>query len=184
MHNIAVIVGSLRRESINRKLANALAKLGGQQFRFDVLDLGDIPLFNEDLLDPEPPEPVQRFKTAVKAADAVLFVTPEYNRSFTPVIKNAIDWGSRPLGANSWAGKPASIIGISPGAIGTAVAQSQLRSVALGLGMVVMGYPEIYLTWTPGMIDPEHNIPDDNKRQFLGKYLARFDRWIDRVKSS
>jgi chromate reductase len=178
MPEIAVVIGSLRRDSINRKLAQALAKLGGAQFQFDLLELGDIPIYNEDLFDPEPPAPVQRMKASVAAADAVLFVTPEYNRSITPLIKNVLDWGSRPVGASCWKGKPAGIVGASPGAIGTAVAQSHLRSVVAGLGMILLTQPEVYLTFKPGLIDPEHNIVDDSRRQFLGNYLAALDAWI------
>jgi chromate reductase, NAD(P)H dehydrogenase (quinone) len=178
MHKIAVVIGSLRRDSINRRLALALAKLGGAQFEFELLELNDIPLYNEDLLDPEPPAPVRRMKAAVEAADAVLFVTPEYNRSFTPVVKNVLDWGTRPVGTNCWSGKPAGLIGASPGAIGTAVAQSHLRSVLTTVGLVLMAQPEVYLTFKPGLIDPEHNIVDDKRRQFLGNYLAALDAWI------
>ncbi|HWL72065.1 MAG TPA: NADPH-dependent FMN reductase [Geminicoccus sp.] len=180
MPHIAVIVGSLRRESINRKLAQALARLAGSQCRFDLLELGDIPLYNEDLFDPEPPAPVQRMKAAVTEADAVLFVTPEYNRSFTPAVKNVLDWGSRPYGKSCWPGKPAAIVGASPGAIGTAVAQSHLRHVLVGLGMALMGQPEIYLTFKPDMIDAEHNVVDDRTRQLLGNHLAAFLAWIER----
>jgi chromate reductase len=180
MPRVAVIVGSLRRESINRKLAQALAKLAGSQCEFDLLELADIPLYNEDLFDPEPPAPVRRMKESVTAADAVLFVTPEYNRSFTPVVKNVLDWGSRPVGTSCWPGRPAAIVGASPGAIGTAVAQSQLRHVVVGLGMVLMGQPEMYLSFKPGMVDPEHNVVDDRTRQFLGNHLAAFQAWIER----
>jgi chromate reductase len=178
MSKIAVVIGSLRRDSINRKLALALAKLGGEQFQFDLLELGDIPIYNEDLFDPEPPAPVRRMKASVEAADAVLFVTPEYNRSVTPVTKNVLDWGSRPAGKSCWKNKPAGIVGASPGAIGTAVAQSHLRSVAASLGMILLTQPEVYLTFKPGLIDPEHNIMDDSRRQHLGSYLAALDAWI------
>ena len=138
-------------------------------------------MYDDDLFDPDPPAPVQRMKAVVKAADAVLFVSPEYNRSITPVLKNAIDWGTRPVGTSCWAGKPASIIGTSPGAIGTAVGQAHLRHLVVVLDMVLMGQPEVYLTFAQGLIDPEHNIVDDAKRQFLGKYLASFDAWIERA---
>jgi chromate reductase, NAD(P)H dehydrogenase (quinone) len=184
MHKIAVIVGSLRQESINRKLALALAKLAGERFQFDLVELGDLPIYDDDLINPEPPAPVIRMKAAVAAADAVLFVSPEYNRSVTPVTKNAIDWGTRPFGTNCWSGKPAAIVGTSPGATGTATAQAHLRSILVILDMALMGQPEVYLSHSPGLVDAEHNIVDDAKRQFLGKFLAQFDHWIEQFQKN
>ncbi len=180
MHHVAVIVGSLRRESINRKFAQGLARLGAATLRFDFLEIGDLPIYNDDLWR-DPPASVLRLKREVEASDAVLFVTPEHNRSIPPVLKNAIDWASRPKGDNSWAGKPASIIGTSDGNIGTAVAQAHLRSVAVILGTVLMGQPEVYFTTKPAHIDANGDFPDPKTRAFLENYLARFDRWITRV---
>ena len=180
MYTIAVLVGSLRRESINRKLAKALAKLGQGKFTFHFVELGDIPIYNEDLWQ-NPPAAVLRMKKDIEAADAVLFATPEYNRSIPPVVKNAIDWGTRPWGKNSWAGKPASIVGTSPGAVGTAVAQTHLRSIAPILELVLMGQPEVYLVNKPGLIDENDDITDDTTREFLQGYLDRFAAWIDQV---
>ena len=184
MHKVAVIVGSLRRDSINRQFAQALAKLGGEQFQFDLLRLDDLPMYNDDLLEPEPPAPVRRLKATVDVADAVLFVTPEYNRSTTPIIKNVIDWGSRPLGASCWTDKPASIVGASDGSAGTAVAQAQLRAILVNLGMPVLAGVEVYFTHRPGVIDAEHQVVDDSTRQFLGLYLAKFAAWIARFSST
>src|ERR1700693_5461415 len=120
-HKLGIIVGSNRRESINRKLAQALAKLGGDAFEAAVIQIDDLPMYNQDLEQPVP-EKVARFKSAVASADAILFVTPEHSRSIPAVLKNAIDWGTRPWGKNSWPGKPAFITGTSPGAIGSALA--------------------------------------------------------------
>jgi chromate reductase, NAD(P)H dehydrogenase (quinone) len=183
MYTIAVIVGSLRRESINRKLAKALAKLGQSKFKFNFVELGDLPIYNEDLWQ-DPPAAVLRMKKEIETADAVLFVTPEYNRSIPPVLKNAIDWGTRPWGKNSWAGKPASIVGTSPGAVGTAVAQTHLRSVAVILDLILMGQPEVYFVNKPGLIDENDDITDDTTREFLQGYLTRFEAWIDQVAKS
>ena len=180
MYTVAVIVGSLRRDSINRKLAKALAKLGQSKFRFNFIEIGDLPIYNEDLWQ-DPPASVLRMKSEVDAADAVLFVTPEYNRSITPALKNAIDWGTRPWGKNSWAGKPASIVGTSPGAVGTAGAQTHLRSIAVILDVILMGQPEVYFVNKPGLIDDNDDITDDTTREFLEGYLARFEGWIDQV---
>jgi chromate reductase, NAD(P)H dehydrogenase (quinone) len=180
MHTVAVLVGSLRRESIHRKLAKALAKLGQAKFKFNFVELGDLPIYNEDLWQ-DPPASVLRMKRDIEQADAVLFVTPEYNRSIPPVIKNAIDWGTRPWGKNSWAGKPASVVGTSPGNVGTAAAQAHLRSIAPVLDLVVMGQPEVYLVNRPGLIDENDDITDDTTREFLDGYLARFAAFIDQV---
>jgi chromate reductase, NAD(P)H dehydrogenase (quinone) len=130
---VAVIVGSNRRDSINRKLAQALAKLGEGRLAFHFVAIEDLPLYSQDL-EGELPSSVVRFKSEIAAADALLFVTPEHNRSIPAVLKNAIDWGARPYGQNSWSGKPAAITGTSPGALGTAVAQLHLRQVLGTLG--------------------------------------------------
>jgi chromate reductase len=183
MYTVAVIIGSLRRDSINRKLAKALAKLGQAKFKFNLVEIGDLPIYNEDLWQ-NPPASVLRMKKEIEAADAVLFVTPEYNRSIPPVLKNAIDWGTRPWGQNSWAGKPASIVGTTPGAVGTAVAQTHLRSVAVILDVILMGQPEVYFVMKPGLIDENDDVTDDTTREFLQGYLARFAAWIDQVSTS
>jgi chromate reductase, NAD(P)H dehydrogenase (quinone) len=177
MYKIAVLVGSLRRDSINRKFAKAIAKLGQAKFDFQFVELGDLPIYNEDLWE-NPPPSVLRLKKDIAAADAVLFVTPEYNRSIPPVLKNAIDWGTRPWGQNSWAGKPGSIIGTSPGNVGTAVAQAHLRSVLTILDTILLGQPEIYFITKPGLINDEFEVTDDQTREFLQGYLAKFESWI------
>jgi chromate reductase, NAD(P)H dehydrogenase (quinone) len=135
---IAVIVGSNRRESINRKLAQALVKLGSDKFDAKFVRIDDLPMFNQDL-ETNFPREVVRYKDDISSADGVLIVTPEHNRSIPAVLKNAIDWGARPYGKSVWANKPAFIAGTSPGAIGTALAQQHLRSVMTSLGMLLLG---------------------------------------------
>src|SRR6187401_3161386 len=141
---IGVVVGSLRKESINRKLAHALMKLAPPDFTFKDLRIGDLPLYNQDDDKSQSPE-VQRLKSELRAVDAVIFLTAEYNRSVPGVLKNAIDHASRPYGHNAWAGKPAGIIGASIGAIGTAVAQSHLRTILAYLDMPTLGQTEAYI---------------------------------------
>jgi chromate reductase len=180
MYKIAVLVGSLRRDSINRKFAKALAKLGQSKFDFHFVELGDLPIYNEDLWE-NPPPSVLRLKKDIEAADAVLFVTPEYNRSIPAVVKNAIDWGTRPWGQNSWAGKPGSVIGTSPGNVGTGVAQAHLRSVLTILDVILLGQPEVYFVTKPGLINDEFEVTDDQTREFLQGYLAKFAGWIEQT---
>lgn len=175
MYKVAVFVGSLRRDSMNRKLAKALEKLGADKFEFRFVDLQDIPMYNEDLWE-DTPESVTRLKKDIEAADAVLFVTPEYNRSLPAVVKNAIDWGTRPYGKNSWNGKPAVIAGASPGAVGAAVAQVELRGIASVIGMTVLNTPELYFSFKPDAIDAEGNIANDDTRAFLKGFMAAVEK--------
>jgi chromate reductase, NAD(P)H dehydrogenase (quinone) len=182
MHRVSVLVGSLRRDSINRKFARALEKLADGRLEFDYPDL-NLPLYNQDLWD-DPPAAVPALKRSVGEADAVLFVTPEYNRSFTPAIKNAIDWGSRPTGQSSWPGKPAGITGASPGQISTAVAQSQLRSIVVGQGMILMGQPAMHMRVTEGLIDGDFRFTDPKTEDFAASYVEKFDAWIARMKAT
>jgi chromate reductase len=180
MHKIAVFIGSLRRDSLNLKFAKALEALGQGRFTFDYVEIGDLPIYNDDLWH-DPPASVVRLKRSIEAADAVLFVTPEFNRSVPAALKNAIEWGSRPYGKNSWGGKPASIVGTSAGNVGTAAAQSQLRGIAVILDLIVLGQPEVYFVSKPGLIGEANEITDDTTREFLEGYLARFDAFIDQV---
>src|SRR5664279_4958294 len=146
---LGVIVGSNRRDSINRKLADALIKLGRDQFDASIIRIDDLPLYNQDL-ETALPEQVVRFKSHITDVDAVLFVTPEHSRSIPAVLKSAIDWGARPWGKNSWTGKLAAVTGTSAGAIGTAVAQQHLRAILGDIGVLVMG-GEAYITFKPGL---------------------------------
>jgi chromate reductase, NAD(P)H dehydrogenase (quinone) len=169
---VAVIVGSNRRESINRKLAQALIKLGAGKFDAKIARIDDLPLYNQDNEGTLPPE-VARFKDEIKQADGVLIVTPEHNRSAPTVLKNAIDWGARPFGTSVWPGKPGFITGTSPGAIGTALVQANLRTVMLGLGMTLLG-GESYIQFKPNLVDDQGNISDESTRNFLQGFVDRF----------
>jgi chromate reductase, NAD(P)H dehydrogenase (quinone) len=169
---IAVIVGSNRRDSINRKLAQALVRLGAGQFDANFARIDDLPMYNQDHESNLPAE-VVRFKNELARADGVLIVTPEHDRSIPAALKNAIDWGARPWGKNSWTGKPAFITGTSPGAIGSALAQQHLRSVMTGLGMILLG-GEAYVTFKPNLIDEHGAISDDSTRKFLADFVERF----------
>lgn len=180
---IAVIVGSLRKASVNLKLARALEKLAPQGMAFHYVSVGDLPLYNDDLWI-DPPEAVLRFKEDIAAAEAVLFVGPEYNRSVSPAIKNAIDWGSRPKGESIWDGKPAAIAGASPGNIGTSVGQAHLKYVALTIGMAVLPLPEVYLSIRDSNFDDSGDIASEATKQFLSSFLASFSRWIERLRIS
>ena len=177
MFKVAVIVGSLRRESINRRFAQALARLAEGALSFEFVELADVPMYNEDLWQ-NPPPAVTRLKQSIETADAVLFVTPEYNRSIPALVKNIIDWGSRPRGQSSWAGKPAGIVGTSGGAIGTAVAQSHLRHVVTVCDMKLLPSPEVYLVNKPGLITDSFEVSDESSRAFLAGYVTKFAAWI------
>ena len=175
---VAVIIGSNRRESVNRRLAHALAQLGADKFAFSFVQIDDLPLYNQDL-EAELPNTVARFKSEIAAADGLLFVTPEHNRSIPTVLKNAIDWGARPYGQNSWNGKPAAITGTSPGAIGAAIAQQHLRQVLGNLGVLVMG-GEAYVSFKPGLIDADGAIADESARKFLQGFVDQFATLVAR----
>ena len=175
-YQIAVVVGSLRKDSYNRALATALAKLAPAEFNFKQVEIGDLPLYNQDD-DANQAPAVKRLKGEIEAAQGLLFLTPEYNRSFPGVLKNAIDHASRPYGQNSWAGKPAGVIGVSVGVIGTALAQQHLRSVLAILDVPTLGVPEVYLQWQEGLIDADGNI-GPNSRAFLQGWMDRFVAWV------
>jgi chromate reductase len=175
--NIAVLVGSLRRDSYNRRLANAITQLGPSGFAFNQLRTDDLPLYNQDD-DSHPAEPVKRLKAEIQAAQGLLFVTPEYNRSVPGVLKNAIDHASRPYGQSVWAGKPAGILGVSVGAIGTAVAQQQLRTILAYLDVPTLGQPECYLQATEGLFDPAGGI-GAGSREFLQGWMDRYVAWVE-----
>lgn len=179
MFKVAVVIGSLRKDSYNKKLAHALDKLNHPKLQFSFIKIDDIPLYNQDL-DNNLPNSVVRFKDEIKSADAVLFVTPEYNRSIPGVLKNLIDWGTRPYGQNSWNDKPTAIIGISVGVIGTAVAQSHLRTIMVGLGTILMGRPEIYLAYQEDLFDQDFNITKEDTKKFLQNFLDKFTTWIEK----
>jgi chromate reductase, NAD(P)H dehydrogenase (quinone) len=169
---LGLIVGSNRRDSINRKLAQALIKLGADQFDASIIRIDDLPLYNQDL-EAALPETVTRFKSHIAESDALLFVTPEHSRSIPAALKSAIDWGTRPWGKNSWTGKPAAVTGTSPGAVGTAIAQQHLRAVLGDIGMLAMG-GEAYVTFKPELLDANDTITDETTRTFLKAFLDQF----------
>ena len=177
---IGYVIGSLRKESHNRKLANALIKLGPPDFNFKELRIGDLPLYNQDDDRSQAPE-VQRFKSELRAVDAVMFVTPEYNRSIPGVLKNALDNASRPYGQNAWAGKPAGVIGASIGAISTAVAQLHLRTILAYLDMPTLGQPEVYIHIKDGFFDEAGNIANSDTRKFLHTWMDKYAAWVKRL---
>lgn len=179
MKKVAVFVGSTHADSINFRLAKALAKLADSRLECDFIEIADLPHY-DDAHWANPPQAVRRLKDEIAAADAVLFVTPEFNRSIPGILKNAIDWGSRPWGQSSWAGKPGSIIGTTPGATGTSAAQAHLRSIMVVLEVVLMGQPEVYFQMQPGLIDANFEITDEQTRGFFQGYLAKFEAWIER----
>lgn len=176
MAKILVIVGSLRRDSFNRKLAQALAKLAPAGFDFSFAEIADLPLYNQDD-DDNPAETVKRLKGEIEAAQGVLFVTPEYNRSISGVLKNAIDHASRPYGQSAWAGKPAGVIGASIGAIGTAVAQQHLRGMLAYLDMPTLGQPEAFIHVKEGLFDDDGGIGGDS-REFLQGWMDAYVAWV------
>jgi chromate reductase, NAD(P)H dehydrogenase (quinone) len=167
---IAVVVGSNRRDSINRRLAEALVKLRAADFDVTWVRIDDLPMYNVDL---PPAASVARFKAEIAAADGVLVVTPEHNRSIPAVLKNAVDWGSKPADTNVWRDKPTAITGTSPGAIGTAVAQQHLRQVLGVLGALVMG-GEAYITYKSDLVAADGSITVPATRTFLQDYIDRF----------
>ena len=183
MYSLAVIVGSLRKESMNKQLADNLARLGKDLFTCNFVDLANVPMLNQDL-EADLPAGVVRLKQSITDADAVLLVTPEYNRSIPPLMKNAIDWGSRPYGQNSWAGKPAAIAGLAPGNVGTAAAQAHLRSVITILGVKLMSQPEIYLTNTEGFFDASGRIASADTEEFLAGFMKKFAAWVAKCKGA
>ena len=175
-YQIAVIVGSLRKDSINRKLAIAIAKLAPPEFSFQQLEIGDLPLYNQDD-DSNPAESVKRLKREISAAQGLLFVTPEYNRSISGVLKNALDHASRPYGQNAWAGKPGGVIGVSIGAMGTSMAQQHLRNILAYLDVPTMGQPEAFMHAKEGFFDEGGNIGADSKK-FLQKWVDHYVTWV------
>ena len=174
---IAVVVGSIRKESINRKLAKALIKLAPKDLECELVRIDDLPVFNQDH-DQDPPQQVARVKAQIVAANAILFVTPEHNRSLPTALKNVLDWVSRPYGKNLWAGKPAGVAGASVGAVGTAVAQAHLRAVLGYLDVPTLGQPEVYVQFTKDLIDDDGNVSNDGTRTFLQSFVDRYAAWI------
>ncbi len=175
-YQIAVVVGSLRRDSYNRRLATAVSRLAPSDFLFEEVEIGDLPLYNQDD-DAGPAASVRRLKAEVAAAQGLLFVTPEYNRSLPGVLKNAIDHASRPYGQHAWAGKPAGVLGASVGAIGTAMAQQHLRNILAYLDVPTLGQPEAFIHAKEGLFDEAGNI-GEGSRKFLQSWVDRYVAWV------
>lgn len=174
--SIAVIVGSLRHDSLNRKLAHALALLAPADFSFSQVEIGDLPLYNQDD-DAKQSAPVLRMKAQIKAAPALLFVTPEYNRSIPGVLKNAIDHASRPYGQSVWDGKPAGVMGASVGAIGTAMAQQHLRNILSYLNVPTMGQPEAFIHAKEGFFEADGRIAGASL-SFMQSWMDHYVKWV------
>jgi chromate reductase len=179
---IAVLVGSLRKESINRKLAHALEKLAGDKLAFEYINIGDLPLFNQDNEKDYPPA-ATKMKDQIRSADGVLFVTPEYNRSIPGVLKNAIDTASRPYGTNAFAGKPGAVIGTSQSSAGTALAQQHLRNVCVFLDIPMLQQPESFIQYKEGLIAPDGSITVDSTREFLQGFVDKYAAWVERFRA-
>jgi chromate reductase len=178
-YQIAVIIGSLRKDSLNRRLANALERLEHPELSFKQLLIGDLPLYNQDDEDNQT-ESVKRFKQEIISAHGLLFVTPEYNRSIPGVLKNAIDHGSRPRGQNSWEGKPAGVVGVSPGANGTAMAQQHLRNILVCLDVPTLAQPEVFIQLKDGLFDESGNI-GINCKPFLQSWMNKYVSWVKKL---
>lgn len=180
-YKIAVIVGSIRKDSLNQKLADAMAGLAPKEFSFSRVRIDDLPLYSQDD-DGQPAPSVTRLRREIAAADALLFLTPEYNRSIPGVLKNAIDHASRPWGQSVWGGKPAGVLGVSVGAIGTALAQQHLRNILAYLDVPTMGQPEVFLQAKEGLFQADGSVGPDS-RDFLQGWMDRYVNWVKRNKA-
>jgi chromate reductase, NAD(P)H dehydrogenase (quinone) len=175
---IAVLVGSLRKESFNRKMAKALMKVSPDSLSLEIIEIGGLPLYNQDL-DDNPPAAWSEFRERLKKFDGVLFVTPEYNRSVPGVLKNAIDVGSRPYGKNSWDGKPGAVVSVSPGAIGGFGANHHLRQSLVFLNVPAMPQPEAYIGKAGDLFDERGDLSNESTREFAVKFMNAFAAWIE-----
>lgn len=173
MHNVGFIIGSLSEQSINRRLAGAIQDVAGDRMNFTEIPIADLPVYNRDL-DGDLPAAARRLKEQIEAADAVLFITPEYNRSVPAALNNAIEWASRPFGQNSLTGKPTAVCGASPGAVGTAVAQQDLRSMLTYSASPQMLAPEMYFQFSDDAIDEDGTIQDGEVREVVGEFVDAF----------
>jgi chromate reductase len=178
---IAVIVGSLRSESFNRKTARALAALAPETLKLDIVEIGALPLYNEDLDSDDPPAEWRTFRERVHAADGVLFVTPEYNRSVPGVLKNAIDVGSQPYGKSAWSKKPGAVISVTPGALGAFGANHHLRQSCVFLDVPLMQQPEAYLSGAGDLFDKAGELKGDSTRKFLRTFITAYADWVEKI---
>ncbi len=183
-HKVAVIVGSLRKDSVNRKAAKALARLAADNLQFNFLEIGDLPLYDIDIDTADAPSAWKRFRKDVSGSDAVLFVTPEYNRSVPGALKNAIDVGSRPYGESAWAKKPAAIMSVSPGGIGGFGANHHLRQSLVFLDMPILQQPEAYIGGAYDLFDEQGEIKNDSSQAFFQKFIDAFGDWIEALQAT
>jgi chromate reductase len=177
--SVAVFVGSLRKDSLNRKIAKALIALAPESLKIEIVEIGHLSFYNQDL-EQNPPKEWREFRQKIKSADAVLFITPEYNRSVPAVLKNAIDVGSRPYLENAWNGKPGAVISVSTGAIGGFAANHHLRQSLVFVNVPTMAQPEAYIGDAASLFDDKGNLINDSTKEFLRKFLQAFEKWIER----
>ncbi|WP_025128337.1 NADPH-dependent FMN reductase [Pseudomonas sp. PH1b] len=182
VYKVAVLVGSLRKQSLNRKVALALAELAPANLQLNIVEIGDLPFYNEDI-EATPPAAYTHFREQISAADAVLFVTPEYNRSVPAVLKNAIDVGSRPYGKSAWGGKPGAVISVSPGAIGGFGANHHLRQSLVFLNVPCMQQPEAYLGGAGSAFDESGKLSEAT-RPFLQGFINAYGQWVEQQKKN
>ncbi|AIR90398.1 NADPH-dependent FMN reductase [Pseudomonas cremoricolorata] len=175
-YSVAVVVGSLRKDSYNRKVARALSELAPSSLSLKIVEIGDLPLYNEDV-EANAPETWKRFRDEIRGSDAVLFVTPEYNRSMPGCLKNAIDVGSRPYGESAWGGKPTAVVSVSPGALGGFGANHAVRQTLVFLDMPCMQMPEAYVGGAANLFDDAGKL-NDKTRPFLQAFIDRFAGWV------
>jgi chromate reductase len=181
--NVAVLVGSLRRESFNRKMAKVLTGLAPESLELAIVEIGQLPLYNQDYDDDgQPPAAYTAFRQRVKAADAVLFVTPEHNRSVPAALKNALDVGSRPYGQNVWDGKPGAVVSVSPGAIGGFGANHHLRQSLVFVNVPALAQPEAYIGGAARLFDADGNLTNDGTREYLRNFMVAFAAWIEALR--
>lgn len=180
VRNIAVIVGSLRAGSLNRMTATALAKLAPDTLRLEIVGIGDLPLYNQDL-DLDPPQSWVQFRERIRAADGVLFVTPEYNRSVPAALKNAIDIGSRPYGASAWNAKPTGVVSVSPGGMGGFGANHHLRQSLVFLNMPVMQQPEAYYGHAGDFFDEDGELKNEATRKVMQRFIDAYAGWVEKI---
>ena len=178
--DVAVVVGSLRRKSFNRMMAHAMSELVPERLALSIVEIGDLPLYNQDLEDAQPPpEPWVAFRRRILAADALVFLTPEYNRSGPGCLKNAIDVGSRPYGSSVWNGKPGAVMSVTPGQFGAFGANQHLRQSLVSINVPTMAAPEAYIGGAGKLFDAEGKLIDDRTRELVRKFLAAFDVWVE-----
>jgi chromate reductase len=176
---VAAVVGSLRKESFSRKIARAIAEVAPPSLKLEIVEIGGLPLYNQDEDGASPPAAWQAFRERIRGSDAVLFVTPEYNRSVPGVLKNAIDVGSRPYGKSAWSGKPGAVVSVSPGAIGGFGANHHLRQSLVFLDVPVLQQPEAYMGGVADLLDAEGRLANEATREFLRKFAGAFAAWIE-----